>query len=384
MAVESQSQPHDESLRSTEQTPPPKLSDWTRTDEIRNPGWLGDDAVIQLREWASEKLYLLPEGDVRECIIGSEASADLQLCDPRGLVSRRHARLFRSSGGSWKIEDTASKNGIHLWGERLPKFRVVPGVEIRIGSFTLVAETRRLARLRSYLARVLGWEATQLPALDVALRAIRATAARHTPLSLAGADDLVAVARQIHRHTTHADAPFIVCGQRPRETDGSLRVTATYTDPVASFERAAGGTVCVRAEKPPAGFDRLVEAAREPRARAQLMVCAHTAAKHTSALPSLIVVPALAQRTAADRQRIVAEYASDAIHELGAGPDSFTDADRAWVTQREATSFADLEIATVRIVALNHAGNVHKAATRLGLSHVALGDWFRRRGLLRS
>jgi hypothetical protein len=35
----------------------------------------------------------------------------------------------------------------------------------------------------------------------------------------------------------------------------------------------------------------------------------------------------------------------------------------------------------LRIVACNDAGNVHRAAARLGLSHVALGKWLKRRGL---
>jgi hypothetical protein len=128
-----------------------------------------------------------------------------------------------------------------------------------------------------------------------------------------------------------------------------------------------------------------IRLAREPYAGAQLMLCTSTIAKakHTNVTSALIVVPSLAQRPDGDVERIVTEYAIDAMEELGAAPGSFTDVERAWVAQHEATSFADIEIATLRIVALNDAGNVHKAAARLGLSHVALGDWFKRRGLLR-
>jgi hypothetical protein len=383
MVVESQSRPRGESSSPpAEQAPPPAERNRTRTDGLMASVWLGDDKVVQLRQWATDNVYALPDGGVTECVIGSEPSADLQLCDPKGLVSRRHARLVGVGGGLWELQDVGSKNGIRLAGERRSRFLVAPGIEIGIGSFTLVAENQTLVRLRSYLARVLGWEPTRRPAIDTAMRAIRAAATQRAPLSLAGADDLVAIARQIHRHTATADAPFVVCGRRQRETDLSLRVTATYADPAAALERAAGGTVCVRVKKPPWEIERLVEAARDPRAQAQLMICGDAAPRNAQVEQALIRVPALARRDVRDIERLVAEYALDAIRELGAVPTSFTEADCAWVARHEATAFADIEIATLRIVARKDAGNVHQAAARLGLSHVGLGDWFKRRGLL--
>jgi transcriptional regulator of acetoin/glycerol metabolism len=53
------------------------------------------------------------------------------------------------------------------------------------------------------------------------------------------------------------------------------------------------------------------------------------------------------------------------------------------VARHATSSFADIEIATLRLVAFHHAGNVHQAAARLGLSHVALGKWLKLRGLVR-
>jgi hypothetical protein len=191
------------------------------------------------------------------------------------------------------------------------------------------------------------------------------------------------VARQIHLRTTLSGAPFVVCGER-REPDFSVRVTATEPNPAAAFELAAGGTVCVRAEQLPVEFDRLLEAAQEPgvRARTQLIICANNTPRWWR-VSNPLVVPELQQRTSDDLQRIVAEYASDAIRELDAEPASFTDTDRDWVVRREASSFAEIEVATLRIVACNHAGNPHRAAARLGLSHVALGNWLKRRGLVK-
>jgi FHA domain len=377
MADESQSPPRDEPVS------PERAHARTRTDEMRPFVWLGHDKVIHLREWATDRAHALPDSDVRDCVIGSEESADIQLFDPRVLVSRRHAKLVRAGGGFWELKDLDSKNGIRAAGERVPRILVTPGLEIGIGSLTLVAENRTLVQLRAYLMRVLGWDDAQRTAVDLAMRAIRAAAALRAPLSLASPDDVVAVARQIHRHTAHADAPFIVCGRRPREIDASVRVTATHADPAASFALAAGGSVCVRAENSPARFEQLLDAARDPRAQAQLIICASMRSKRALVTSPRIVVPSLARRSTADVERIVTEYADEAIRELGASPTSFTDANRAWVVKRAADSFADIEITTLRLVARNEAGNVHQAAARLGLSHVALGDWFRRRDLFR-
>jgi hypothetical protein len=92
-------------------------------------------------------------------------------------------------------------------------------------------------------------------------------------------------------------------------------------------------------------------------------------------------VPKLARRSASDLQNIVADYAIDAICELNAAPTSFTIANREWVAKHAASSFARIEVATRRIVACNDSGNVHRAAARLGLSHVALGKWLKHRRL---
>ena len=144
------------------------------------------------------------------------------------------------------------------------------------------------------------------------------------PLVIGGVDDLVAVARQIHLRSMAPSAPFVVCGDR-READSSVRVTADHED----------------------------------------------------------VVPGLRPRSPDDLQRIVAGYAADTIRELDASHASFTRANCDWVVDHEARSLAEIEIATLRIVACNDAGNPHRAAARLGLSHVALGKWLKRRGLAR-
>src|SRR5262249_39827408 len=94
------------------------------------------------------------------------------------------------------------------------------------------------------------------------------------------------------------------------------------------------------------------------------------------ACPVPIVVPSLQQR-GSELPRIVDEYAADAISTLGNAV--FYDQDRAWVREHAAESLADIETATLRIAAIRQAGSVSAAAARLGMSHVALGAWFKRR-----
>jgi len=386
MEVESQSRPRLElPSQSPEEAQEPAKQPTTTTQACTStggrgtPSWLAHDPVIRLRVWGTDRVYYLPAADIGECVVGSEPLVGLQLLDPKGFVSRRHARLVRVEA-FWLIEDLGSKNGIREDGAYREKFLLVPGVEVSIGSLTLVAENQALVHLGEYLMRVLGWEANRR-AVDVALRAIRAAAARHTPLTIAGADDLVAVARQLHLRTRPRAAPFVVCGPGPRESDLQLRVTATLDDARAAFELAAGGTVCVRADELPVGFDHLTAAARDPKAHAQLIICANTGSKWTDATAPAIVVPPLTTRALSEKQRIVSEYAVECLDELGAAPTSFVEANRDWVISQPAISFADIEIATLRIIALNDAGNVHRAAARLGVSHVGLGAWFKRRGI---
>ena len=386
MEVESQSGPRPEwpsrspaEAQEPADQPATTIQARTPTGGRAAPIWLGHGTVIRLRELGIVRVYYLPAAGIDECVVGSEPPAAIQLFDPGGFVSRKHARLVRV-GAFWQIEDLGSKNGIREDGASRAKFPLVPGVEVGIGSLTLIAENQMMIDLGEYLARVLGWEANR-SAVDGALRAIRAAAVKGTPLTIAGDDDQVAVARQIHLRTKLRAAPFVVCGPGPRESDLQLRVTATHDDAKAAFELAAGGTVCVRADDLPVGFDHLAKAARDPEALAQLIICANTGSKRTEAMAPAIVVPPLTTRTLSEMQRIVSEYAVDAIAELGAAPTSFTEADRDRVTSQEATSFADIEIATLRLVALKDAGNTHRAAARLGMSHVSLGSWFKRRGI---
>lgn len=345
--------------------------------------WLYDTTVTQLRDWVTGVVYRLPEPPVAELEIGRSRDAGLQLgdpSDPTGGVSRRHARLTRV-GRQWRIDDLHSKNGVKVSNARVTGVLLEPGMEICIGNHTLIAENPTLADLHAYLARLLGWDAETGSTVNLGIRALRAATLDRKPVHLVGDEDLLAVARQIHRRMRGAQAPFVLCASDAREEDAIFRITAMHPDPGRALELAAGGTVCIRAGSH-LGVEALLKALADPRAQAQVIICAKRASKparNPLQEPSSdsIEVPNLSARSEVDRHRIVVESAVDSISELGAELTNFTARDREWVAAH-ATSFSEIEGATLRLVARSHAGNVSRAAPLLGISHVALRSWFRR------
>src|SRR5262249_13091058 len=69
----------------------------------------------------------------------------------------------------------------------------------------------------------------------------------------------------------------------------------------------------------------------------------------------------------------------DAIAELNASESCFTAAEHRWVQDHAATSLAEIEKATLRIVARRMTSGVTNAAQRLGMASVSLSRWFTRR-----
>jgi DNA-binding transcriptional regulator YdaS (Cro superfamily) len=94
--------------------------------------------------------------------------------------------------------------------------------------------------------------------------------------------------------------------------------------------------------------------------------------------PVPLAVPPLTDR-AAELDRVISEYASDAIAELGVSPSSFTSDDHAWVRAHAANSLAEVEKATLRLTAIRSSPSASAAAARLGMSLVPLSRWIDRR-----
>jgi hypothetical protein len=73
----------------------------------------------------------------------------------------------------------------------------------------------------------------------------------------------------------------------------------------------------------------------------------------------------------------------DAIVEIAPPPDlTLDERDRKWLLEHAATSsLAEIEKATLRMVALRGSANLSQAAARLGMAPVSLSRWVARRKL---
>jgi hypothetical protein len=240
------------------------------------------------------------------------------------------------------------------------------------------------AALRAYLGRILGWSADQTMAIEHALRSIELSIAHRAALVLLGDTDLVPIAYALHRRAIGADHPFVVCDPRRLDPRASVRASTSQGSAVAAFHAAVGGSVCMRMRRMPGDLATVIPLVREPATAVQLVLLAD--AVHAShpflILPAPILIPSLTARTR-ELPRIVDEYALDAIRDLSADMAGLTDADREWVIAHAASTLPEIEKGTRRLVALRQGGSITQAAARLGMSHVALAQWFGRRGIRR-
>jgi hypothetical protein len=348
----------------------------TKTDAAAGE-WTIDDHVMRLREWATDMIRVLPAPPVSGWMVGAAASCALRLHDPSGQVSGVHASLIHDQS-RWLLRDLGSKNGMRLDGARRAEIILEPGIEIGIGGLTLIAESRRWIALRGFLARQLGWRSDRTEVVDHALRSIRMAATRRTALVVCGDGDLVPTARSIHRHALGDDRPFIVCDPRRRRSRATVRSAENYETGMQGLAAAHGGSLCVRNRRLPRDFDQVVAALRHPNVRVQLIVCAGQSDDCRSYLAMPITVPSLVGREV-EIDRIIDEYAEDAVAELGAPRVGFLPADHAWVREHASSSLPEIEKATLRLVALRHSRNLSHAAARLGMAPVSLSRWIGRR-----
>jgi len=357
----------------------------THTDIGANT-WLITDQPTHFRFWAASTTYVLPNKNSEPPLdggwpIGSAEDCWLQLQDAAGRISRRHARLtYDHEVHQWMISDLQSKNGVTHDGTREVSFHVTPGVEVGIGGFLLIAESQALGGLRELLGRIIGWADER--ALDLAMRSVRMAATHQQPLQalqLCGDDDMVSIARLLHRQTLGDTRPFVVCERpRPRADHRSIsaqRAPTEYDSGMAALGAAYGGTLCI-SHRHPRDFAEVVEACRNPQAGVQLIVCARSPEPSNRRIVSPIIVPPLTLRTA-ELPRIIDAYAVDA----GAVPGgTLTAADRAWIRDHESKTLAKVQEATRRLVAIRRNGsNLTRAAAQLEMSLSALSEWVARR-----
>lgn len=336
-------------------------------------------AMVQLREWGTDRIHPLPVQKLR-CAVGTDDDCTVR---PAGLgVLPKHAHLTRERR-QWLIRALDDEHGLLRDGARCDAFAHEPGVEIGIGGTTLIAENGLWIALRSFCARILGWGSERVAIVDRALRAIRMSMTHRAPLVLYGESDLVPLAHALHHRTRGADRPFVVCDPRRREGIGSVRSPANRDTAAVAVRAAAGGSLCVRTRRLPRDFAVALAHIREPGANAQLIVCGAERDHGAELFAAPIEVPSLGERPD-DLPRIIEEYAHDAGVALCAPPDAFTEGDRAWILEHAAATLADIEKATLRLVALRTSANPSRAAARLGMAPVSLLRWMSRRRLPRT
>jgi hypothetical protein len=329
----------------------------TNLDPGDTSGWAITDPVVQLRVFGSDQVFALTEGE-----LGAAAECAIQLRDPAGLISRRHASLARE-GDVWVLRDLASRNGVRHDGELRQTMQLGAGVELGLGDVRLIVESPRLVALRELLARVIGW--SRGVAVDDAVQAVRKATIWRSGLLLCGAGDLTGVARRIHEHVVGADQPFVVCA-------GELAVPA--------LEHAA--TLCLAGKKPARDLPELAAAMRLPGRKPRTIVCAPASADVPDVMAMLakaamIELPALATRQD-ELACIIDAYAADAVTALGAASTGFREHEHRWLAAAGPETLEQVEELALRVVALRNWG-VSGGSAKLGITHGALSTWASRR-----
>lgn len=327
-------------------------------------GWL-DDPVTQLRIRGEPSVFALPVvAPGTQLLVGAAEHCDLVLRDLQGRVSRLHAALIRGPHG-WSLQDRESSNGVWQDGERRMAIELTPGMELTLGSLTLVVESERLVTLRAYLSRVLGWEPSRELDVEHGIQAARAMATRRAGLVLCGDGDLSEVARRLHQLTLGEARPFVICERGAALPDGAA-------------------TLCFVDDALPDDFTAVVERLTAAGARARLIVCSPSRLDATDVMTQLgraamLELPALATREH-DLERLIVSYAEDAARALGASWHGFREHEMVWLSRVKLSSLWEIEDLARRVVALRIWG-VKGGAERLGITHVALSRWAKRRGI---
>jgi hypothetical protein len=297
----------------------------TKSDPLLNEKVLTDE-VTQIRVWGTSIVKPLDRTDDVKRIIGLAPGSWLRIQDTR--VSKAHAEVvYDSEHERWMLRDLGSTNGIVTGRVRYGEIVLEPGMEVLVGGVALVAESDRFAHTRVFLSRILGRSAEQATAVEAAVRSLRLAATYRKEIVLCGNDDMVSLARSLHRRFLGPDRPFVVC------------------DPSRE-------SLCIRKAKEASAFDT-----------------------------TAILVPTLELRKA-ELPEVIQEYGVDAMRALEVPLTSFKKVDVEWVLANESAQLADIEKATRRLVALRASdGNMSRAAALLGMARMSLRKWIRKRRL---
>jgi FHA domain-containing protein len=349
----------------------------TTTDNLGKE-WALDDEVTRLRVWATDIVYPLSADDHRKIRIGLAPTCEIQVHDPSSLTSREHAYLERVNG-RWEIADQ-SKNGLYLDDQKCDRFALAPGREIGLSRYvTLIAESARTIALRDALARMIGWRACHAEAIDRTLRTLRMAATGRESLVLCGEPGLLPLAEELHRLTMTERRPFVFCDPRRRTpVEDTASFTRCVTDGLTAAAQAKNGTVCIDDRKRPSDLLAMLDELHRRGRTTQLMVLAKNPYKAEVYTKAPVVIPPL--RTRRDEiETLVMEYELEAVRRLGIDALELTPVQRSWIAERSSETLPDIQQATLRLIAIRHAGSIAGAADLLRISQQALSKWLDRR-----
>jgi hypothetical protein len=343
---------------------------------VRPRSWRIRDAVFRLRErGTTDRVYGLPVPPVA-CRMGTSSDLELQLHDPSGTVSREHVELVPievDRERAWKVHDLESKNGLLCDGEPRRACVLRPGVELRLGSLRLIAESAELVGVLSVVRRCLGWAADRQEHVDQALQDLRDWAAQRAEMIVVGDGDLRPVVRRWHDLVIGKDVPF------------TWHKPAARSNAAAAVVKEAGaGTLCVdttdRQKEALAVVER-VHGTEYP-TRPQLLLCtpdptSAATLKGSLKKPAVIHVPPLASR-AGEMADIVQEYAQEIAREKGLPGPELEDVEQ--LSRWPFRNLAEVEDDALRLVTLRRDG-LRPGAARLGMGYSTFRSWKLNRGL---
>ncbi len=231
--------------------------------------------------------------------------------------------------------------------------------------------------LREFCCRLFGWSDDHASLVDDVMWTLLTAVARRTAIGLAGDMDLVPIAHALHCRLVGAERPFVVCDPRRRDSDGSVRAPPSRKAGMSALEAATGGSVCLRSNRLPDDFDVLAASFHES-GSAALFVCLHSNDRITDLLCRPLKIPPLTERLP-EFGRLLNEYLDEAAQMLGTHHVRLSDSMQQSVLHH-VRSLSDLEKAALRLVALQSAGNLYRAAHQLHMAPISLIRWMTRRG----
>jgi hypothetical protein len=241
------------------------------------------------------------------------------------------------------------------------------------GDWTMSQRSGR--SLRDLCGRIFGWSNRRM--IDEVLQTLVTAVSRRGAVALRGTSDPVPVAYLLHQRLFGSERPFVVCDPRREGGDGSVRTPPSRSTGTQAIEAAVGGTVCVRSKRLPADYDELAISLRERGDIAMLFVCLNDEDRIRDLLCPPLDIPSLVQRVP-EIDRLFAECLEEAARTLMVDRVTVSGSVRRSIL-REVSTFAELEKATMRLVALHASQNLSQAAERLGMAPVSLSRWVARR-----